>query len=104
MNFQASSERIAGLKNAKAFQALATSKKKDQQAKAREEAEGKREQDRILAMLASMPKDLFKDRPPFESALAAATRKAGLKLATPTKKAILSAPIGKGRDRRDLQR
>src|SRR5206468_435743 len=51
LNFQASPERIARLQQQKAFQDLATSKKKNPQEKAAEEAEGRTQQAAMLAML-----------------------------------------------------
>jgi type I restriction enzyme M protein len=91
LNFYASPERIERLKDEKAFQSLAVSKKKDLQAKAREEEVGKREQEKILGMLTTMPDTLFKDRPSFEMALSIALKRFGLKLPAPLNKAILSA-------------
>jgi len=91
LNFQASPERITRLKEEKAFLGLATSKKKDVQAKARDEAEGRKEQEKILGMLGAIPDTLFKDRPSFERALSAAIKKSGMKLSAPLKKAVMSA-------------
>ena len=47
--------------------------------------------DDVLAMLRSMPGDLFTDRLAFESALRNAAKATGLKLDTPLKKSIMSA-------------
>jgi type I restriction enzyme M protein len=91
LNFHVSPERIERLKDEKGFQSLAVSKKKDLQAKAREEEVGKREQEKILGMLATMPDTLFKDRHSFEMALSIALKGSGLKLPAPLNKAILSA-------------
>ncbi len=91
LNFQANLERIARLKEEKAFQGLATSKKKDQHAKAREEIEGKKEQEKILGMLATMPDTLFTDRLSFERPLSTAMEMSGVKLSAPLKKAIMSS-------------
>jgi type I restriction enzyme M protein len=66
LNFQASPERIALLQQQKAFQDLATSKKKNPQEKAAEEAEGRIQQEAILAMLSHLSDTLFKDRPTFD--------------------------------------
>lgn len=90
LNFQASPERIARLEEEKGFQALAESKKKGP-AKAREEAEGRRLQAEIRALLGTLPDILYKDREGFERALDGAARKAGVKLPAPARKAILSA-------------
>jgi len=89
LNFQASSERIARLKDESAFQNLAISKKKQAKEKAKEEAEGRKQQDAIIAMLDKLPTTLFKARPSFETALDRAAT--GLKFAAPICKAILSA-------------
>jgi type I restriction enzyme M protein len=91
LNFQASPERIVCLEEESAFRNLAVSKKKSAKEKAREEAEGRKEQEAIRKMLASLPRALFKDRPAFESALDKAVKAAGLKIPSPIRKAILSA-------------
>jgi len=91
LNFQASPERIKRLEVETAFRKLAESKKKDKAAKATEEKEGRKLQQAILAMLAAMPKKLYRDRPSFEAALDAAEEKAGTSLAAPLRKAVLSA-------------
>ncbi|MFN7459481.1 MAG: N-6 DNA methylase [Gemmatimonas sp.] len=90
LNFQASPERIGRLEEERGFVALAQSKKKGAAA-AKEQAEGRALQAEIRAMLASLPGTLVKDRGEFEALLNAATKKAGLKLAAPVRKAILSA-------------
>ncbi|MBN2560402.1 MAG: SAM-dependent DNA methyltransferase [Phycisphaerae bacterium] len=91
LNFQAAPERLARLDLEKAFANLAVSKKKDLAVKAREEAEGRVQQDRIREMLRGMPADLFKSRPAFEKVLMAAAKTAEVKLTAPLRKAILSA-------------
>ncbi len=91
LNFQASPERIARLDEESAFRNLAVSKKKNPKEKAKEEAEGRKEQAAILKMLATLSGTLFKDRPAFESALDKALKAAGLKIPSPVRKAILSA-------------
>lgn len=91
LNFQASSERIESLKLNRTFMSLAVSKKKDPKKKAAEEAEGRKEQEAILAMLSTLPKKLFKDRPSFEKEMEQAEDGAGIKLKAPIKKAILAA-------------
>ncbi len=91
LNFQASPERITRLQQQKAFQDLAMSKKKNPQEKAAEEAEGRRQQEAILAMLSHLPDTLFKDRPTFDWVLDSAAKSAGLKLSPPVRKAILAA-------------
>ena len=61
------------------------------EAKARDEESGRKQQAAIRAMLGRLPDELFLDRAVFEEALSEAARKAELKLATPIRKAILSA-------------
>ena len=90
LNFQARGDRIARLEEEKAFQALAQSKKKGA-AGAKEQAEGRAEQEAIRGLLRTLPDTLYKDRDDFERALNTAAGKAGLKLAAPIKKAILAA-------------
>ena len=90
LNFQASPERIARLEEEKAFQALAQSKKKGA-AGAREQAEGRVQQEAIRVLVRTLPDTLYKDREAFESLLAGSAGKAGVKLAAPIQKAILSA-------------
>ena len=90
LNFQASAERIKRLDDEKGFQSLAVSKKKGA-AGAKEQAEGRAEQEKIRKLVRGLPKTLFKDRAKFEAALDAAVEKAELKLAAPVRKAVLSA-------------
>lgn len=90
LNFHASPERIARLEGERGFRALVESKKKGS-AGAQERAEGKAEQERIRKVLGSLPDTVFKDRAEFEKALEAAVKKAGIGLAVPVKKAVLSA-------------
>ena len=91
LNFQAGPERITKLKEESAFKNLAVSKKKNPKEKAAEEAQGRKQQEAILSMLATLPKDLFVARPSFESALDKAAKAAGIGLPAPIRKAILSA-------------
>jgi type I restriction enzyme M protein len=90
LNFQASPERIARLEEEKGFQSLAQSKKKGA-AGAKEQAEGRALQDAIRKLVRALPATLVKDRDEFERVLDAAAKKAGVKLPTPARKAILSA-------------
>ena len=67
LNFQASPERIARLKEEKTFRNLAAgakraSPKKNASEKAEEEEEGRKQQEKITALLGTLPADLFKDR------------------------------------------
>ncbi len=90
LNFQATAARIAWLEEEKAFQNLAQSKKKGA-AGAKEQAEGRAEQETLRKLLRSLPSALYKDRAEFEKLLEAAARKADLKIAGPVMKGILSA-------------
>ena len=65
--------------------------KKKGAAAAKEEAEGRAEQEAIRKLVRSLPATLFKDRDAFERVLDSAAKKAGVKLSAPVKKAILSA-------------
>jgi type I restriction enzyme M protein len=90
LNFQASLERIARLEEEKGFLALAQSKKKGA-AGAKEQAEGRAEQEAIRKLIRALPSTLFKDRDAFERALDSAAGRSGLKLPAPARKAILAA-------------
>ena len=61
LNFQASPERIARLKEQRGFQNLAKSRKRGE-AGAREEAEGRARQQAILTFLEELPDTLYTDR------------------------------------------
>ena len=89
LNFQASPERVGKLEEEKGFQALATSRKRGYAA-AQEEAQGLRLQRSLLDLLHSLPKTIVTDRKAFEDILDAAVKKAGLKLPSPVRKAVLS--------------
>ena len=90
LDFLANPERIARLDDQRAFANLAVSRKRGE-AKARDEEAGRKQQAAIRALLGSLPDELILDRAVFEDALSEAARKAGLKLAAPIRKAILSA-------------
>ncbi|WP_292164453.1 class I SAM-dependent DNA methyltransferase [Mesorhizobium sp.] len=93
MNFEASPERIAKLDGQSAFINLATSKKrKDDKAAAREIEEGRAQQEAIRAALATLEgKGRYMDREAFEADLARATKRAGVSIAAPIKKAVFAA-------------
>lgn len=91
LNFQASPERIEQLKEQKAFQDLASSKKKNAEAKAQEEALGRREQAKVLELVRSLPDTFFKDREAFHNVLVGAIRESPLQVSVPLQKAILAA-------------
>ena len=90
LNFQANAERSARLEEERGFQALAQSKKKGAAA-AKEQAEGRTEQEAIRRLVSSLPATVYKDRDKFEKVLDAAVKKAAFKLSGPVANAILSA-------------
>ncbi|MCB0256522.1 MAG: SAM-dependent DNA methyltransferase [Anaerolineae bacterium] len=90
LNFQASPERIARLEEERAFQNLATSRKKGQAKRIEAEA-GRSQQASIRRLLASLPGELVKERRQFEKLLNKAARAAGVTLNASIKKAILNA-------------
>lgn len=65
--------------------------KKKGAAGAKEQADGRAQQEAIRKLVRTLPETLFKDREEFEGVLETATRKAGVKLSAPVSKAILSA-------------
>ena len=91
LNFQASPERLARLKDETAFINLAASKKKAGKEKAKDEQEGRKKQEALWAALQPLPDTLFKDRADFERALDAALGAADVKVQAPLRKAILAA-------------
>jgi type I restriction enzyme M protein len=91
LNFLTSPERIQRLREITAFQSLAKSKKKDKKQVAAEEAEGREQQEAILAVLRLVDCQLYKNRDAFLAVLTAAFDGAELKLASPIRKAILAA-------------
>jgi len=90
LDFQASPERIARLEGERAFKNLAVSRKKGA-AKTKDEEAGRAQQAAIRALVESLPDKLYLDRSEFEAQLDRAAREAGLKLAAPIRKTILSA-------------
>ena len=91
LNFQASPERIARLDDFKAFSSLSVSKKKDDEQKAVDEAEGRKRQDELRMFLGSLPDTLYKDRAEFLEIFDARAKGADLKLSAPLRKAVLGA-------------
>ena len=90
LNFQASPERIARLKEETAFQNLARTKKKGK-AGEQEVAEGRALQEKIMAALAGLGAErVWKSRGEFEEALDAALDPVG-KVPAPVRKAVLAA-------------
>ncbi len=93
LNFQASPERIARLKNQSAFAALAESKKRKDKAKVTEEEESGHElQENIVAAAAKLDRNsIYKNRVAFEADLDKVLKDAELNLAASVKKAIFAA-------------
>jgi type I restriction enzyme M protein len=91
LNFSNDEERLKRLKENKTFMGLATSKKRNEKTKAKEEAAGRELQEQILEALKCLPGKLIKDREVFQGQLEAALEAADLKLKTPIKKAVLTA-------------
>jgi type I restriction enzyme M protein len=93
LNFQASEERLARLSEQKAFQDLATSKKrKDAKVQQLEIEMGENLQNQILDALRKLDANkLYMSRSEFEKDLNRVLKNAGLSLKAPVKKAILSA-------------
>jgi type I restriction enzyme M protein len=91
LNFQASAERIERVKEERAFQRLAESKKRNPEVREQEEQLGRKLQGRNLAMLEAVPDTLFKDRPSFEQQLQQSASDNGVKLDAALKKAMLNA-------------
>lgn len=92
LNFQASPERLEGLKDQTAFVNLAVSKKKDRKQREKEEREGQKQQAMILDALQKLPMDLFKDRTEFEKAMDNAFF---FTLPSPSGKGVFSGPVKK---------
>ena len=93
LNFRASPERIARLKDQTAFANLGESKKrKDKAAIGEEEAEGRRLQEAIVNALYGLdPDDLYRNRDAFKSCLDNVLEEAGVRVSGPVYRAILAA-------------
>ena len=93
MNFEATRERVARLDDQTAFANLAKSRKrKDAAAVAREIQEGRKKQDVIRAVLATLEANgRYMDRAVFEADVQNAAKGAGLRILAPIKKAIFAA-------------
>lgn len=93
MNFEATPERIAKLDEQKAFENLATSKKRKDEAAAQREIEaGQAQQAAIRELLATLESNgRYMDRAVFDADLTKAAKAAGLKIPATIKKAIFNA-------------
>ncbi|MDS4054993.1 class I SAM-dependent DNA methyltransferase [Accumulibacter sp.] len=95
LNFQASTERIARLETESGFAKLATSTKKNEEARLEEMEGGRQRQDAIRELLARFAEahgeTLFNDRTAFLTALRDVDRAAGVGLSATELKAVLAA-------------
>jgi len=91
LNFQASAERMERIREQTAFANLAKSRKRKPEEIAKEEAEGKKQQDAILAAIGTIDGSvLYKNRSEFTKVLSKAFKKAGLDIKAPLMKSILA--------------
>ncbi|WP_320123033.1 class I SAM-dependent DNA methyltransferase [uncultured Sphaerochaeta sp.] len=91
LNFQASPERIEHIREQTAFVKLATSRKRKPSEYDAEVAEGRNQQEAILAAVGTLDATvLYKNRVEFTKLLKIAFRKTGLDVKTPLLKAILT--------------
>ena len=90
LNFQASPERVERVKEERAFQALAKSRKRGQAAND-EIAQGRILQEELIDLLSGLADTMVRDTAVFDEMLDDAAKAAGLKLSAPVRKAILSA-------------
>lgn len=93
MNFEATPERMARLEEQTTFVNLAISKKrKNEAAMKREEEEGRKHQDAIRSVLASLAANgRYMDRETFGEDMTRAAKRAGIKIPAPIKKAVFAA-------------
>ena len=95
LNFAATEERIARIEDERAFQNLAKSKKRAGPAHDAEVSEGQARQEAIRGLLHSLADEtggeVLRDRETFVEVLRGAEIAAGVKLAAPERKAVLSA-------------
>ena len=100
MNFEATPERIAKLDDQTAFSNLAVSKKRKDTATTESEiAEGRKQQDDIRAVLATLEgNERYENREAFEADVMKAANCTGLRIRGPVKKAIFSALGERDRD------
>ena len=92
LNFNTSSERVEKLYQETAFVNLAKSKKKNEEARAKDIEEGKKLQKSIIeALITINSTKLYKDREEFEKVVAKELKKESISIKAPVKKAILNA-------------
>jgi type I restriction enzyme M protein len=88
--FAVTPERVAALRAAKAFEALATSKKKGKEG-TKEIERGQALQEGIVAALGTLERQEWKSRKKFEKSLDGALEARGIEVKAPVRKAILAA-------------
>lgn len=92
LNFNTSSERVEKLYQETAFVNLAKSKKKNEEARAKDIEEGKKLQKSIIEALITIDSTkLYKDREEFEKVVVKCLKRDGISIKAPVKKAILNA-------------
>ncbi|MCF8009831.1 MAG: type I restriction-modification system subunit M [Clostridiales bacterium] len=91
LNFQAGNDRIELLKEQRAFENLAKSKKKDEKEKEKEIEEGQKQQKEIIQVLNNMDDSIYQNREKFINVLDKAFKNANVKLTATLKKAVLNA-------------
>lgn len=92
LNFNTSSERLERLYQETAFINLAKSKKKNEEARAKDIKDGEKLQKSIIATLNKIDETiLYKNRDDFEKVIAKELKKESISIKTPVKKAILNA-------------
>lgn len=101
MNYQATPERIETLKEERAFQKIAESKKRDPEKKKQEIQEGKVKQQAILEMLSEMEPKVYKNVETFREVFKTEAEKRGIKLYAATRDAIVDA-LGKRDEEADI--
>jgi type I restriction enzyme M protein len=90
-NFRATPERIERLWEERAFQNLARSRKRNEEAKAAEEAAGREKQQAIVAVLEEMAERVYTDCRKFDAAVKESMEAAGLDLKTSVRRSIRRA-------------
>ena len=91
LNFEACPERIELVQEARAFQNLSSSRKKDQKERQAEIEAGEATQKLIIKTLALLPKKQYTDRDVFVKLLDKTLKKADIQVAVSVRKAILDA-------------
>jgi type I restriction enzyme M protein len=91
LNFQVKQERLQKLRMTSQFINLALSKKKDPEDRLKEEEQGRKQQEKLVSILSTIPDEVHMDKTSFEKILNDTLKKSSFKIGAPLKKAILSA-------------